>query len=406
MSEDPRVFLAQPILNNIHSIVYETILKFAQPYITHIHVESGYSMTLDEKRNKCVRIFLDTDCTHLLFWDSDTVGAPGAVTQLLKDDKPVIAAVVYRKGGDHAPVFGYWDDDTRLYRVPVPFDYNKVLKVDIVGTGFVLIKREVFEQLEEPWFQCYERGNAWEDIFFCLKCKEAGIEVYVNTGIHLGHIATPYLVTNETYEMHTLWKTVKRARDLGRLDKLKESIYKILEEPVEEFDVVDRARPKLLLSAAPSRLKKKIKLDVLILGIDGLDGRMTQLLNIPILDKMGLHGTMESIPPYHTGPCWASIYTGLVPKEHGLTSGGWKVGKTYTTMLKVPTIWEQIESVGILNMPITWPVLKVDGWIVSGYPCLENSKTHPIAYPLKIKDYLPPNYISDITSWNLLENKM
>lgn len=406
MSSQPTIFLAQPILRNIHSIVYQSILKFAQPYVTHIHVEPGYAMTLDEKRNKCVRAFLDTDCTHLLFWDSDTVGAPGVIIELLKANKPVIAAVVYRKGGDHAPVFGYWQEDTRMYRVPVPFDYNKILEVDIVGTGFVLIKREVFEQLEEPWFQCYEKGNAWEDIYFCLKCKDAGIPIHVHTGLHLGHIATPYMVTNETYEMHTLWRTVKRARDLGRLDQLKESIYKILEEPVDILDIVDRARPRLQLSSSPSRLKNKIKLDVLIIGIDGLDGRAAETLNIPILDKMGLHGTMDSIPPYHTGPCWASMYTGLMPKDHGITIGGWEVGEPYTTMLKAPTIWEQLESVGILNMPITFPPIKVSGWMVSGYPCIENSKTHPIAFPLKVREYLPDDYVSDITSWGLLEHEM
>jgi hypothetical protein len=401
MSEDrPKIFLGMPILREMHPIVFNSILQHAQPYVTNIHTEEGYSKTLDLKRNSCVRNFLGTDCTHLLFWDSDTVAVPNAIKILLEYDKPVVSAVVYRKGGQHLPCFGSWDEELEVYKTPIPFEYNKLQQVDIVGTGFVLIKREVFEQLEYPWFKCYERGNAQEDIFFCLKCREAGIPLYVDTGLHLGHIATPYLITNETYEMNLFWSLVKRFRDQGKLEPFKKALYKQMELEEGEPDVLSFADDKVsrTLSLVRSDIKP-MNVNLLFVGIDGLDGLAIQNIRIPMLNKMGQYGNMLSIDPFHTGPCWTSIYTGVFPQQHGITSGGWTKGVSYAENIKVPTLWQKIPSIGVFNMPMTWRPYKVDGWMVSGFPAISNRKydSYIMTHPEDIDGYLPDDYVHDIT---------
>lgn len=233
----PSVFLAIPILREMHPLVLESILQTSGEHITNIHVESGYTIPIDEKRNKCVEKFLATECTHLLFWDSDTIGIPGAIEKLLKANKPVIGATVYKKGGDHVPCFGFWVPERQIYRTPLPFPYNQIMPVDMVGTGFMLIAREVFEKVPPPWFQCYDKGNAQEDIYFCLKAKKFGFQVYVDTGLNLGHIATPYVVTNETYEMNVLWNVVKRFRSEGRLEHFRELLMKEMNLTPEELQL-------------------------------------------------------------------------------------------------------------------------------------------------------------------------
>lgn len=233
----PSVFLAMPILKDVHSLVLESLLRTSGENIDYIHVESGPAIPIDEKRNKCVEKFLETQCTHLLFWDSDTIGVPGAVKKLLDANKEIIGATIYKKGGDHAPCFGFWVPERQVYRTPVPFLYNQQIPVDMVGTGFMMIKREVFEKIPPPWFQCYEKGNAQEDIYFCLKAEKYGYHPYVDTGLSMGHIATPYVVTNETYEMHMLWNVIKRFREEGRLDKFRELLMKEMNLPPEELEL-------------------------------------------------------------------------------------------------------------------------------------------------------------------------
>lgn len=51
----------------------------------------------------------------------------------------------------------------------------------------MLIRREVLEAVEPPWF---EYGDRSEDIMFCEKAKAAGFEIYCDLSARLGHITT------------------------------------------------------------------------------------------------------------------------------------------------------------------------------------------------------------------------
>jgi hypothetical protein len=69
------------------------------------------------------------------------------------------------------------------------------MKVDYLGTGSILIAREVFEKIEPPWFQIVygieaNWADEWpgEDIGFSEKCKAAGVNLYVDTTTSSPHI--------------------------------------------------------------------------------------------------------------------------------------------------------------------------------------------------------------------------
>lgn len=74
---------------------------------------------------------------------------------------------------------------------------HEVMKVDATGTGFLLVRRCVFEDIAErysdhkvfTWFQDIESdGNPFsEDITFCMRAREVGYDVYVHTGIRIFH---------------------------------------------------------------------------------------------------------------------------------------------------------------------------------------------------------------------------
>jgi len=232
----PRIYLAMPILKEVQPIILTSIVTAGGGYVTHVHFEPEYAKFLDDKRNDSVVEFLKTDCTHLLFWDSDTIADQSSVKKLAEDCKDVVSGVIYKKGGDHEPAFGFWDEASRTYRTPMPFPYNELIPVDIAGTGFLLIRREVFEKVEYPWFKCYEKGQAGEDLYFCVKCKEKGIQVWVDSSVHLGHIATPYVVTIETYEMSLLWRMVKTFKEEGKFEAFAKALTEISNKKPEELD--------------------------------------------------------------------------------------------------------------------------------------------------------------------------
>ncbi|MCS6910520.1 MAG: alkaline phosphatase family protein [Anaerolineales bacterium] len=121
---------------------------------------------------------------------------------------------------------------------------------------------------------------------------------------------------------------------------------------------------------------------ILLIGLDGaspvLMHRLVSEGELPslrvILARASL-GALESIPPYATPPAWASIYTGVLPAEHGvldftdLNADGQLVN---SSALRAVPLWRRLSDRGkhaaMIAFPLTYPPPAVNGVIVSGLP--------------------------------------
>lgn len=101
------------------------------------------------------------------------------------------------RDGRYKPVVQWFEDDPdtpeeKLFkRITRYMKEGCVKNVDYVGTGFTIIRRKVFEDLEEPFFRVYHDGkkNFWgEDVHFLKAVKEAGWKAAVHFGTNVGHI--------------------------------------------------------------------------------------------------------------------------------------------------------------------------------------------------------------------------
>ena len=145
-------------------------------------------------RNELVRMFLkNTDCTHLMFVDADMYFEADAVGRLLDADRDIVCALYPKKEIDWDRVrqavqlnrkdLSYYASQFVLNlpygKSKVELDKDGLLEVRHAGTGFMLIKREVFEKLEQhvPEY----RSSTLQD--------PTG-KVFVDLNIHLKHIGT------------------------------------------------------------------------------------------------------------------------------------------------------------------------------------------------------------------------
>jgi predicted AlkP superfamily phosphohydrolase/phosphomutase len=141
---------------------------------------------------------------------------------------------------------------------------------------------------------------------------------------------------------------------------------------------------------------------LLIFGLDGATFDLIRpwvaqghLPNLGRLIEGGVSGDLASTLPPVTSPAWPSFMTGMNPGKHNVfdfirpNAGDFTL--VNATSLRAPTIW-QIASeaglrVGVMNVPVTFPVQPVNGFMVSGLL----SPTHgDISYP---SDLLAP-YVS------------
>jgi len=153
----------------------------ARPDMRLIIKQSPY---VHDNREQIAVDFLETDCTHLFFIDSDMLFKPDVLDKLLASDKDVIGGQYNRRiGKEGVPVV-----NTR-YNLPGMSYPNHIFKNYAVATGCMLIQRVVFEKIPRPWFSLGTEEN-WlgEDVSFCRKCKENGIEIWMDASLPVGHV--------------------------------------------------------------------------------------------------------------------------------------------------------------------------------------------------------------------------
>src|SRR3990167_9844428 len=105
----------------------------ARPDMKLIIKQSPY---VHDNREQVVKDFLQTDCTHLFFVDSDMLFKPDVLDALLVDDKDIVGAQYNRRMG----LEGRHVAPTR-YDLPGMATPNHPFVNQVVATGCLLIKR-------------------------------------------------------------------------------------------------------------------------------------------------------------------------------------------------------------------------------------------------------------------------
>jgi hypothetical protein len=217
-----KLFIATPAFGHQVTTNYaNSLLKFvstAHPRLavsSAIHMQSGMAL-VTQARNNCVSYFLNSECTHFLFIDADIGFEPEAIYRLIEKDVPLCLTPY--------PVKGYGKDHQLQFIVHFPDKDNVRIQKDgfteiTAGpTGFMMIKREVFEKLaekyperktvnkqlvgnkvetmEKGWYTFFEtaqdpeNGYLGEDISFCRLWTNIGGKIYADTQTPLTHFGS------------------------------------------------------------------------------------------------------------------------------------------------------------------------------------------------------------------------
>src|SRR5206468_4197885 len=116
---------------------------------------------------------------------------------------------------------------------------------------------------------------------------------------------------------------------------------------------------------------------VVVVGVNGMEWDILRPLllkgDLPNLKKVidnGAHGKLRTVSAPNCPRVYSTIFTSTKPEEHGVT--GFIVGgvTANTNMLKEEPIWSILSkngvTVGMANVPATFPVMPVNGYMISG----------------------------------------
>lgn len=162
----------------------EALARLRKPEGTEVFFAKGSDREIG--RNKLVAAMLDSGHDWLLFLDDDGVFEQDLLERLLAHDKDVVGALYLRRDMPFtALAYESMLDDGRM----VPINLNEhpqdaLVQVKAVGTGGMMVKRRVFENMEAGhWFRRAEPYS--EDIIFCLEC---GSDIHVDLAARIGHM--------------------------------------------------------------------------------------------------------------------------------------------------------------------------------------------------------------------------
>lgn len=169
----------------------------------------------DFVRNALVKMVLGSpDYTHLLMMDSDIKPPANIVDLLLECDSPMAAAIVpiMLQGKIVSNIIVKTEHGSHF--MESWNSHGDMIEAEGAGTGVVLIRREVFENIPWPWFRYlegeYDGKRTGEDIFFSRKAAEHGYKYMVHPRAICGHLKTVDLLTIvNAVQMNNLAKTVE-----------------------------------------------------------------------------------------------------------------------------------------------------------------------------------------------------
>jgi hypothetical protein len=76
----------------------------------------------------------------------------------------------------------------------IPDSLTEPFQCLVAGTGFMLIKTEIFKKLPEPWFffnsSTTTSEMTGEDVWFCNLARVHNFDVWVDPTIKVGHVGT------------------------------------------------------------------------------------------------------------------------------------------------------------------------------------------------------------------------
>lgn len=133
----------------------------------------GPRVAIREVRNRTVEEFLASDCTHLLFLDDDILPPANLLPLLLAVDQPIVGALVHDSAG--SPIVFERVEGGEVRWVDHP--KTGAFPCWAVGSGAMLIRRDVLESLPAPQFY-YDRTARSMDVNLCRDAQAAGFEVW------------------------------------------------------------------------------------------------------------------------------------------------------------------------------------------------------------------------------------
>jgi len=151
-----------------------------------IDIYTAAGTLIFDQRNKLVKTSIEAKCDYIVFIDADMRFPKDTIMRLLRHQKDIIGVNATTRTEPVIPTAKNLtiNEDGSCTWLPIYSNsLDGISKADGIGCGVMMIKASVFAKLQEPYFyfeQLPDNKILGEDIYFCIKAKDAGIDTWVD----------------------------------------------------------------------------------------------------------------------------------------------------------------------------------------------------------------------------------
>lgn len=202
---EKRIFIAVPSYADVGCAVMYSMFGAKEAFLRSGIESELYIVTenchVDDGRNYCVRAFLESNCTDLVFVDADIRFDPEDIVRLSSYGQDVVAGIYPKKQEQTEYPVQFIDGE-------IWSNSDGLIKVEGVPTGFLKISRKAIEALDgtvphyvaqkEPHNRrkipliferiLHDHTRLGGDYEFCRKWRALGGEIFIDPEMSFGHI--------------------------------------------------------------------------------------------------------------------------------------------------------------------------------------------------------------------------
>jgi hypothetical protein len=163
-----------------------------------LNVYTSQGTLIFDQRNSLVHTAVVEKCDYILFIDADMRFPKTTLERLLAHNKDIIGVNATTRMMPPKPTARniQINEDGSVDWLEIFSNKEKGIgKVDAIGCGIMLIKTSCLKDIPQPYFyfeQLLKGKLLGEDIYFCIKAKDAGIDTWVDhdLSMEIGHVGS------------------------------------------------------------------------------------------------------------------------------------------------------------------------------------------------------------------------
>ena len=164
-------------------------------------IDPHYRRTDLARNLYCYHLLDNPKFTHIVMLDMDhqhPTDIVGKLCRAVAEDRSraVVSALTYRRGVPYEPIAFRLNEAGRFSAV-TEWQPGEVLEVDQCSPACTIISREIFEEVDPPWWAYTYHPERYyyptEDIFFSKLCRDNGFRQVVDTRIESVHLGTAFI---------------------------------------------------------------------------------------------------------------------------------------------------------------------------------------------------------------------